>query len=133
MTIAALAMTARSAVAATPCHSVEVEGMRVRVAKVGLACREARQIAVTYFERILNGDSYDGKTRDGSTFYSVRGFRCLTGLGGSQMFCRHGDRRVFASDRPEDHPSTWTLLARTATPHEIHRSEALCSKRRSKK
>jgi hypothetical protein len=105
---AALTVGPGTAAAATPCHPVNVDGgTRVRVATVRVPCRVGREVAAGYFERVLNGDRYDGKTRDGSIYYSVGGFRCLTGLAGSQMFCHHHDRQVFASRRPEDHPATW--------------------------
>ena len=106
---AALALAATPAAAAAPCHPVEVgEGTVVRVATVGVPCESAREVAATYFERDLDGEHYDGKTGDGSIYYSVGRFRCFTGLGGSQMFCRHRNRQVFASSRHEDHPSTWS-------------------------
>lgn len=106
--VVALAVVPGTAAAALPCHPVNVdEGTRVRVATVRVPCKVGRDVAASYFERVLDGDHYDGKTRDGSVYYSVGDFRCLTGLGGSQMFCRHHTRQVFASSRPEDHPGTW--------------------------
>lgn len=96
-----------SVTAAAPCHSIKIEGTKDRVATVRAPCKEAREIASAYFERTLSGDRFDGITDDGSIYYDVAGFRCLTGLGGSQMFCRHHDRRIYASSRPEDHPVTW--------------------------
>lgn len=96
-----------SAVAAGPCHPVKVEGTNVRVATVRVPCKMAREVASGYFERTLKGDRFDGKTGDGSIYYDVDGFRCLTGLSGTQMFCRHHDQKVYASSRPEDHQSTW--------------------------
>lgn len=106
---AALALGAvpDGASAAAPCHSVEVEGTKVRVAVVGVSCDLGREVAVGYFERALNEDHFDGKTGDGSIYYEVDGFRCLTGLGGSQMWCRHHDESVYASSRQEDHPASF--------------------------
>lgn len=96
-----------SAIAATPCHSVEVEGTTVQVAVAGASCELGREVAGGYFERTLNEDHFDGKTGDGSIYYEVDGFRCLTGLGGSQMYCRHHAEWVYASSRPEDHPASF--------------------------
>ncbi len=67
--------------AATPCHSVEVESTKIRVAVVDVQCERGREVAVGYFERALDEDHFDGKTGDGSIYYKVAGFRCLTGLG----------------------------------------------------
>lgn len=93
--------------AASPCHSVKVEGTKIRVAVTGASCELGREVAVGYFERVLDEDHFDGKTDDGSIYYEVDGFRCLTGLGGSQMYCRHHDESVYASSRPEDHPASF--------------------------
>lgn len=101
-----------AASAAAPCHSVDVEGTKVRVAVVGASCELGREVAVDYFERALNEEPFDGKTGDGSIYYEVDGFRCLTGLGGSQMYCRHHDEWVYASSRPEDHPASFGYAPR---------------------
>lgn len=95
------------AFAASPCHSVEVKSTRIRVAVAGASCELGREVSVGYFVRALEGDHFDGKTGDGSVYYKVDGFRCLTGLGGSQMYCRHRDEVVYASNRPEDHPASF--------------------------
>ena len=97
----------QTASAASPCHPVEVEATKIRVAVTAASCEVGREVAVGYFERGLAEDHPDGKTRDGSIYYEVDGFRCLTGLGGSQMFCHHDDESVFASSRPEDHPASF--------------------------
>lgn len=109
---AALAAMTSPAAAASPCHPVRLEGVKIRVATVLVPCSEGRVVATAYFERVRSGDRYDGKTGDGSIYYSVDGFRCLTGLAGSQMYCHHRDRRVFASSRPEDHPGSWHRAGR---------------------
>lgn len=96
-----------SASAAAPCHSVEVGSTNIRVAVAGASCELGREVSIGYFERALEEDHFDGKTGDGSVYYEVDGFRCLTGLGGSQMYCRHGDESVYASSRPEDHPASF--------------------------
>lgn len=99
-----------SALAARPCKSISIgEEAKARVATVGVSCQFGRKIAERYFERVLNGERFDGRTRDGSIYYAVKGFRCLTGLAGTQMFCRRHDRLVFASSRPGDHPASWGL------------------------
>jgi hypothetical protein len=87
MTLLALAVMTSTATAAAHCHSVRVEGTKIRVAAVRTSCKAGREVASEYFERTLNGDHFDGKTGDGSIYYDVNGFRCLTGLGGSQMYC----------------------------------------------
>jgi hypothetical protein len=107
MTLLALAASSSSATAAAPCHSVRVDGTKIRVATVRTSCSTGREVASDYFERTLSGDHFDGKTGDGSIYYDVGGFRCLTGLGGSQMYCHHRNRWVYGSSRPDDHPSTW--------------------------
>jgi hypothetical protein len=123
LTAAALAAHPSPAAAASRCQPVKLdEGVKIRVATVGVPCGEGREVATTYFERTLSGDHYNGKTTDGSIYYSVNGFRCLTGLGGSQMYCRHHDRRVFGSSRPEDHPGTWRRVARLRTARAETRS-----------
>ena len=93
--------------AASPCHPVEVEGTRIRVAVTAASCDVGREVAVGYFERALTEDHPDGKTGNGSAYYEVEGFRCLTGLGGGQMFCRRHEESVFASSRAEDHPESF--------------------------
>lgn len=109
-TEAVLAIGSSPAAAAAPCHSVKAEGTKVRVATIRVSCATGREVAAGYFERALSGDRFDGKTSDGSIYFDVDGFRCLTGLAGSQAYCRHRGRWVYASSRPEDHPSTWRQL-----------------------
>jgi hypothetical protein len=104
-----LLIASSPASAAHPCASIQVDqGVGAKVATVGVGCRVGREVAATYFERVRGEDHWDGKTRDGSIFYSVKGFRCLTGLAGSQMFCRRHNRWIFASTNPGDRPATWT-------------------------
>lgn len=95
------------ATAAAPCDSVEVESTKIRVAVTDTSCEVRREVAVQYFQWVQDEDHFDGKTADGSVYYEVEGFRCLTGLGGSQMYCRHQDEAVYASGRPEDHPANF--------------------------
>ncbi len=111
----ALGATSSNATAAVPCHSVTVEGAKIRVAAVRASCKTGREVAGGYFERVLGGDHFDGKTGDGSIYYDVDGFRCLTGLGGSQMYCHRRNRWVYGSSRPEDHPSTWGRRGRSSS------------------
>jgi hypothetical protein len=96
-----------SASAATPCHSVEVGSTDIRVAVVDASCELGREIGLLPRPVRNSRDRFDGKTGDGSVYYDVDGFRCLTGLGGSQMYCRHHDKSVYASSRPEDHPASF--------------------------
>lgn len=78
------------------------------MATVWVGCRLGQEVAAIYYDRIHSEDHWDGKTRDGSIYYAIRGFRCLTGLAGTQMFCRRNDRWIFASTRPGDRPASWT-------------------------
>ncbi len=101
-------LLASPASAARPCRGVPIDkGVKAKVATVRVECRLGREVATIYFERVRSGDDWDGKTGDGSIFYSVKGFRCLTGLAGTQMFCHRQNRRVFASTRPGDDPASW--------------------------
>lgn len=93
--------------AAKPCHSVEVKRTKIRVAVAGASCELGREVATGYFERALAEDNFDGTNREGAVYYEVDGFRCVTGLAGSQMYCRHHDESVYASSRPEDHPANF--------------------------
>jgi hypothetical protein len=116
--IAALASLGHTstASAARPCDSAALQdGTVVRVATLRIPCGRGRDIAVTFFERVQAGDRFDGKTGDGSIYYSVEGLRCFPGLGGSQTWCKSDARWVFASTRPEDHPVGWTPLRRRST------------------
>lgn len=93
--------------AAKPCKPLRVsEGAKARVATVGVRCARGRKIATTYYERLSEGDHWDGKAK-GAIFYKVERFRCFTGLGGTEMMCQHHNRWVLASTRPEDHPGAW--------------------------
>jgi hypothetical protein len=68
----------------------------------GVACSTGRDVARGFFERISSGDDWDGRASDGSIYYVVDGFRCGTGLGGSQGFCHHGRQRIETSVRTDD-------------------------------
>lgn len=83
-------------------------GGKARVAAAKTSCRKARQVAIGYYERQeRNPWDWDGKDPTMGIFYRVGGYRCFTGLGGSQAFCTAGKRRVFASTRPGDRPAQW--------------------------
>ena len=45
----------------------------------------------------------DGSTRSRGIFYRVRGFRCSTGLAGSEGFCIRGRQHIALSTRSDDH------------------------------
>lgn len=102
-----LAVGTRAARAATPCHSVEVGHTKIRVAVAGPSCELGREVAIGYYERALDGGHFDGTNTEGAVYYEVDGFRCVTGLAGSQIWCRHHDESVYASSRPEDHPANF--------------------------
>lgn len=83
-------------------------GGEARVAAVRTSCRKARRVAVGYYERRdLDPMDWDGVDPRLGIYYQVRGYRCFTGLGGSQAFCMAGKRRVFASTRSGDRPAQW--------------------------
>lgn len=106
-TLISLTIAADRAPAAAPCHSVEVEGTKIRVAVAHTSCELGREVATGYFERALDEDHFDGTNQEGAVYLEVDGFRCVSGLAGSQMWCRHHDESVFASSRPEDHPANF--------------------------
>lgn len=109
--VAALANTS-SASAAHPCDSASLQdGTVIRVAALRVSCARARAVAVGFFGGLSAGSGWDGKTGDGAVYYSVGGFRCFPGLGGSETWCKSRGRWVFASTRPEDHPGGWAPLA----------------------
>ncbi len=99
---------ATPALAAQPCgRPVVAGGTRARVATKRVGCELGREVATIYYERLSGGDHWDGRGGNGAIFYAIRGFRCFTGLGGTQMFCRSAARLVLASTRPEDRPAGW--------------------------
>ena len=107
LAVASLFFLPVPAQAARPCEPVKVaDGEMAKVATVRVGCAEGREVAADYYARLAKGEHWDGKVR-GSIYYKVGPFRCFTGLGGTQAMCRHHDRWVFASVRPEDHPDTW--------------------------
>jgi len=85
-------------------------GGKAKVAAVKTNCRKARRVAIGYYKRIKAGDE-DGRNPSLGIFYRVGGYKCFTGLGGSQAFCMAGKRRVFASTRPDDRPAQWKQTA----------------------
>jgi hypothetical protein len=83
-------------------------GGKARVAAVKTNCRKARKVAIGYYKRQdRNPWDWDGKDPYMGIFYKVGGYKCFTGLGGSQAFCMAGKRRIFASTRPGDRPAQW--------------------------
>ena len=83
-------------------------GGKARVAAVKTNCRKARNVAIGYYKRQdRNPWDWDGKDPYMGIFYKVGGYKCFTGLGGSQAFCMAGKRRIFASTRPGDRPAQW--------------------------
>lgn len=94
-----------SALAAHPCEPVKVvhEGTEysARVAVVRVDCAIGQEIVVHYYE--LLEEDVDNVLPDAR----IDGFRCLSGLAMSQLFCDRDREHVFASIRPEDHPAQW--------------------------
>ena len=83
-------------------------GGKARVAAVKTNCRKARNVAIGYYKRQdRNPWDWDGKDPYMGIFYKVGGYKCFTGLGGSQAFCMAGKRRIYASTRPGDRPAGW--------------------------
>jgi hypothetical protein len=100
-------LLAAPATAARPCGPIKVtEGAKARVATVGVSCSEGKEVASTYYQRLADGDHWDGKAHN-AIYFQIDGFRCFTGLGGTQMMCRSQQRWVLASVRPEDHTGSW--------------------------
>jgi hypothetical protein len=97
------------ALAAKPCGKVKAAtGGKARVAAYKTNCQKARKVAVGYYKRrAADPMDWDGMNPKLGIFYRVGGYKCFTGLGGSQAFCMVGKRRVLASTRPEDRPAKW--------------------------
>lgn len=75
---------------------------KVLVARGSVSCVTARGVARAYYRKIRTGAPFDGRLPDGSIYFLAGGFRCSTGLGGSQGFCASGRRRIFMSVRIGD-------------------------------
>ena len=108
--LVSMSVSVESATAGTKaCGKVKAAtGGKARVAAVKTNCRKARQVAIGYYKRQdRNPWDWDGKDPYMGIFYRVGGYKCFTGLGGSQGFCMAGKRRIFASTRPGDRPAQW--------------------------
>lgn len=106
MFVAALAVLTGLAFLAPPaqarqCSSVGVRSggtARVYIQSGRITCLMAQTVAKEYFARV--GGRRDGRTADGAIYYRVRGYRCLTGLAGSEGYCdKRGGRRIFVTVR----------------------------------
>ncbi len=75
---------------------------KVLVARGSVSCATARRVARAYYRKIRAGAPFDGRLPDGSIYFLAVGFRCSTGLGGSQGFCTSGRRRILMSVRTGD-------------------------------
>ena len=75
---------------------------KARVVVRGVSCGVGHSVARDYYQRIYDGDSRDGRASDGSIYYAVDGFRCGTGLGGSEAFCHHGRQLIDMSIRTDE-------------------------------
>jgi hypothetical protein len=85
----------------TKCARVVVKGgAKAKVAVRHVPCSTGRAVAQGYYDVV--GGKPDGHTSDGSIYYRVQGFRCTTGLGGSEGFCSHRDQKVLLSTRSDD-------------------------------
>jgi hypothetical protein len=63
----------------TKCSRVRVAGdSKARVVVRGVPCVVGHSVARDYYQRIYDGDSWDGRAGDGSIYYAVDGFRCGT-------------------------------------------------------
>jgi hypothetical protein len=74
---------------------------KVLIYKGPLACRTARRVAQIYYDDRQGGD-WDGRFANGAIYYSIHGWKCAIGLGGSQLFCYKGKKRFDASERDDD-------------------------------
>lgn len=92
-----------SAAEARQCASVGVRGSlvaRVYIQSGRITCLMAQTVAKEYYARVTG--RWDGRTSDGAIYYRVRGYRCLTGLGGSEGYCsKRGGRRIFVTARTD--------------------------------
>jgi len=87
----------------TKCSRVQVAGgSKSRVVVRGVPCAVGHTVARDYYQRIYDGDTWDGRASDGSIYYAVDGFRCGTGLGGSEAFCHHGRKHIDMSIRTDE-------------------------------
>ena len=87
----------------TKCARVAVAGgAKARVAARRVTCAAGREVARVFYQRIYDGDEWDGRASDGSIYYAIMGFRCGTGLGGSEGFCHHGAQRIDMSIRTDE-------------------------------
>lgn len=104
-----LAAPGGASASAKPCGKVKAAtGGKARVAAYKTTCQKARKVAVGYYERQATDPmNWDGKHPTLGIYYRVRGYRCFTGLGGSQAFCMAGNRRILASTRNGDRPAQW--------------------------
>lgn len=89
----------RDASVARACQRVEVKGgFKAKVHVDGRAtCNEGRRVARRFYKRV--GGPWDGKTGDGRIYYRILGYKCTTGLGGSEGFCSKPHRSVEVSTR----------------------------------
>lgn len=97
----ALLASQGEATAAQPCRPVFFHGKKVRVAVTGVGCSLGRDVTAHYFELL------DEDPENVTPEARINGFKCVSGLANTQLFCSRGGQRVFASLRPEDHPGTW--------------------------
>ena len=82
------------------CRKVPTKFGPARAAARRVPCREARKVARGFYHRIATHAFPDG--HHGSLYWNVRGFRCYSGLAGSEAFCKHHRQHVFATTRPDD-------------------------------
>lgn len=99
-----LALVPSAATAAHPCGRQAVGGgYQARVATWKVNCETGWEVTQEYFRQVRTGESDSSPP----TLYRIPPFQCVGLLAGSQMDCKDGTRRIFASTNPDDFPANW--------------------------
>jgi len=104
--VAALSVVStESASAALPCSPVSVAResgeAKVRVAVSRIGCPVGREVVERFFT--LYNEDLDNVVPEAI----IDRFHCAGALAFTQLSCKRGRQRIFASSRPEDHPASW--------------------------
>jgi hypothetical protein len=75
---------------------------KVRVVKGHVACDYARTVIADAFKKEAKSPFHWDGTNKYGIYWKVDGWKCSTGLAGSQTFCRRSGRRVDGSTRHDD-------------------------------
>lgn len=101
ISVVATLVPAAGAHAAYPCAPVYSAEVKYRMAVSRVGCDAARPV-LEQFLTLVSEERYE--EAEGS---ELVGFTCSSGLAMTQVFCEQGQRHVYASSRPNDHPATW--------------------------